>query len=326
MILADKIINERKKNGWSQEELAEKLNVSRQAVSKWESAGSAPDLQRILQMADVFGVSTDYLLKDDLEESQYVEGASDTEEAVRRVSMEEANAFMEIERESAAKIARGVFLCIISPICLILLGVISEEQKLAISENAAGGIGIVVLLGLIAAAVMIFISCGLKGTPYEYLGKEKIETHYGVEGLVRERKKQFSGTYARNLIIGITLCILGTMPLFISLIFTEDDFVMVLMVCLLFLIEAIGVYTIVKVCIIQSSFDKLLQEGDYTKSKKEGSKISEAVGTIYWLIAVAIYLAYSFITNDWDISWIVWPIAGVLFPAVVAIAKALGKK
>ena len=56
MILADKIMEERKKNGWSQEELANKLGVSRQAVSKWESAGTVPDLQRILQMADLFGV------------------------------------------------------------------------------------------------------------------------------------------------------------------------------------------------------------------------------------------------------------------------------
>ena len=50
MILADKIINERKKNGWSQEELAEKLSVSRQSVSKWESAQSTPDLQKIIQI------------------------------------------------------------------------------------------------------------------------------------------------------------------------------------------------------------------------------------------------------------------------------------
>ena len=47
MILADKITEERKKNGWSQEELANQLGVSRQAVSKWESAGAVPDLQRI---------------------------------------------------------------------------------------------------------------------------------------------------------------------------------------------------------------------------------------------------------------------------------------
>ena len=69
MILADKIAEERKKNGWSQEELANQLGVSRQAVSKWESAGAVPDLQRILQMSELFGVSTDYLLKDELEEN-----------------------------------------------------------------------------------------------------------------------------------------------------------------------------------------------------------------------------------------------------------------
>ena len=62
MILADKIINERKRNAWSQEELADKLGVSRQAVSKWESAQSVPDIQRVIQMAQLFGVSTDYLL------------------------------------------------------------------------------------------------------------------------------------------------------------------------------------------------------------------------------------------------------------------------
>lgn len=55
MILADKIIRLRKKNGWSQEELAEKMNVSRQAVSKWEAAQTTPDLEKILQLGNLFG-------------------------------------------------------------------------------------------------------------------------------------------------------------------------------------------------------------------------------------------------------------------------------
>ena len=50
MILADKIVRLRKKNGWSQEELAQKMNVSRQAVSKWESAQTVPELEKILQL------------------------------------------------------------------------------------------------------------------------------------------------------------------------------------------------------------------------------------------------------------------------------------
>ena len=56
MILADKIINLRKKAGWSQDELAAQLNVTRQSVSKWEGAQSVPDLERIVQLSRIFGV------------------------------------------------------------------------------------------------------------------------------------------------------------------------------------------------------------------------------------------------------------------------------
>lgn len=68
MILAEKIIKLRKQNGWSQEELAAKLEVSRQSVSKWESAASVPELDKIIRLSEIFGVSTDYLLKDETQD------------------------------------------------------------------------------------------------------------------------------------------------------------------------------------------------------------------------------------------------------------------
>ena len=78
MILADKIIKLRKKFGWSQEELAEKMNVSRQSISKWESARSIPDLNKILMLSEIFGVSTDYLVKDEIEEDEEINEDVDT--------------------------------------------------------------------------------------------------------------------------------------------------------------------------------------------------------------------------------------------------------
>ena len=66
MILADKIIYLRKRAEWSQEELAEKMGVSRQSISKWEGAQSIPDMNRLLKLSQIFGVSTDFLLKDEL--------------------------------------------------------------------------------------------------------------------------------------------------------------------------------------------------------------------------------------------------------------------
>ena len=65
MTFSEKISALRKQKGWSQEELAEKLMVTRQAVSKWESAQSMPDLDKLVQLSEALGVSTDYLLKDE---------------------------------------------------------------------------------------------------------------------------------------------------------------------------------------------------------------------------------------------------------------------
>ena len=333
MILADKIITERKKNGWTQEELAEKLGVTRQSISKWESAQSVPDLERILQLSRIFGVSTDYLLKDELEAEQntdYMEvcGANSTEEddtIIRKVSMEEANAFLKRTRENAPKIAWATFLCMLSPICLLVLGGACDTGLLSISENAAGGIGIIILLLLITLAVVIFISCGMKTKEYEYLDYDQIETEYGVQGMVKERKKQYEEQYTKYNILGTVFCIIGVLPIFAALIFTENDFVMVLMVCCLLVLEGIGVIFFINAGMNHAAFEKLLQEGDYSRKKKKNSKKNQAIGTAYWLIATAIFLAYSFITMNWKMSWIVWPVAGVLFPAVIAIANAVRK-
>lgn len=67
MKLADKILTLRKKHGMSQEDLAEKLNVSRQAISRWEVGTAQPDASNVLQLSRLFGVTADYLLNDDYE-------------------------------------------------------------------------------------------------------------------------------------------------------------------------------------------------------------------------------------------------------------------
>ena len=135
MILANKITEERKKNGWSQEELANQLGVSRQAVSKWESASSVPDLQRVLELSKLFGVTTDYLLKDEIGPEPVAERMVYSGEELRKVSMEEANAFLALKEKGAEIVANATTLCIISPILLIVLGAISEDQILPVSEG-----------------------------------------------------------------------------------------------------------------------------------------------------------------------------------------------
>ena len=63
MNIADRIQYLRKQKGYSQEELADKVGVSRQAVSKWESEQTTPDLEKVIAMSELFEVTTDYILK-----------------------------------------------------------------------------------------------------------------------------------------------------------------------------------------------------------------------------------------------------------------------
>ena len=331
MILADKIINLRKKNGWSQEELAEKLGVTRQSISKYEGAQSIPDLDKILKLSEIFGVTTDYLIKDELEEEEYApsqmqENESESDRSVHKVTMEMANEYLQIIDWSAGKTAFATMLCILSPIVLLMLGAMSEMPDYHISENVAAGIGICVLIVLIAIAVTIFILCGMKTKKYEFMEKEDIETVYGVSGMVKEKRDAYHSPYVTQLVIGITCCICSVIPLFGTLAVSESDFYMVSAVCMLLALVAIGTYFIVRCAAKMNAMNQLLEEEDYTRQKKHENRKMSGPVTVYWLIATAIYLAWSFTTNDWDRTWIIWPVVGVLFPAFYAIVNGIRKK
>ena len=229
----------RKRYGWSQEELAEKMQVTRQSVSKWEGAQSIPDLDKILRLSQIFGVSTDYLLKDELEDAEYSDHVEDTY-TLRRVTMEEANAFLSIKEFTAKRIALATFLCIISPITLFLLNAARESQALTISEALASGIGLIVLFLLVAVAVAVFITSGSMTSQYEFLEKESFETEYGVSGMVRERQKQYRATYTKYNVIGACLCILSVIPLFIGGLLSEDGLILASMLSITMLLAGVG--------------------------------------------------------------------------------------
>ena len=324
MILADKIIDLRKKAGWSQEELAEKLGVSRQSVSKWEGAQSIPDMNKILQLSELFGVSTDYLLKDSMEAAETVPSQDTDAEDATFVSMEEANAFLSYKAESAPRIALGVLLCILSPIALILLGGAQESGRLAITEMQAAMIGLIVLLLMVAGAVLLFVLTGMKGSKFEYLEKNALDTAYGVSGMVRERMQREESDHTRSIAVGVVLCVLAAIPLFVLLLWRgEDEFYGVLGVSAILTLAGIGVHILVKASIPWEGYRMLLEEGDYTRARK---RTNRQYAGIYWCIVTAAYLAVSFLTNRWDMTWIIWPVAAVLFGAVGEIGKLRGNR
>lgn len=135
MLLADKIVTLRKRAGWSQEELAAQLGVSRQSVSKWEGAQSVPDMQKVVQMSRLFGVTTDYLLKEELGEPE--PAPAESAAPLRCVTMEQAADYLALRQAAAPKLALATLLCVLSPAALLLLAALSDRPGAAISENAA---------------------------------------------------------------------------------------------------------------------------------------------------------------------------------------------
>lgn len=322
MIFADKLIALRKKSGWSQEELAEKLGVTRQSVSKWEGAQSVPDIDKILQLSHLFGVTTDYLLKDELGEPEYTAG--DDAPALRKVTLAQANDYLTQAHANAPKMALATALCVLSPVPLIALGALAEYGYFR--ADFATGLGLCTLLVLVAVAVVLFMQCGAAVKPYEFLEKEPIDTEYGVTGLAHERRDAFAVQYNLGNTLGTVLCILCAVPLFAAMMFLDTDILAAAAVCLLLVLVACGVYAFVRVGTVQDALNQLLEDGDFTRDAKARKGAIRAVAAAYWLVVVAIFLFYTFGpygNGQPEYSWFIWAIAGVIFAAVMVVMKAV---
>lgn len=329
MNISNRIIQLRKQKGWSQEELAEKLDVSRQSVSKWESSASVPDLTRILQMSELFGVTTDYLLKGDgdtlsagsaeIEINSYIE-----EEKSSMLCDEQIKSFLKDTAHFAYMIALGVVLCILSPALLIgLAGCVEEECPGFISETVFVIIGLLALMIMVAVAVKIFISNSVYMNRYNYIKNGEFALNASQTEEIEKMFSEFEPKFGKGISLGVGLCILSPIPLIITAVMEMSDIIVVLMVPVLLIIIAIAVNKFVKLGLIREGYMQLLKQEEFEPANRKKAELEERVGGIYWPVVVAIYLAWSFIGDAWSRSWLIFPIAGLIFAALVnALKKA----
>lgn len=102
---------------------------------------------------------------------------------------------------------------------------------------------------------------------------------------------------------------------------SQEDLASGIGFALLLLVEAAGVYLLTSAGIRKGSCEQLLQEGDYTREAKEASRIIGRIAAVYWCVVTAVYLGWSFLTGNWHSTWVLWPVAGILFGAVANIVK-----
>lgn len=157
MRLGQKITELRKKNNLSQEGLAEKMNVSRQAVSKWESDQSIPDIEKIVSLSELFGVTTDYLLKSGAPSFEIKTADIPAEDKLLILPDELVQKYLSTAKKSSKLRALSIALAIFSPACISFCSAISgflvgasDKMQLIIS-----------LIGFAATIVVLAISFGL---------------------------------------------------------------------------------------------------------------------------------------------------------------------
>ena len=330
MTFSEKISALRKQKGWSQEELAEKLMVTRQAVSKWESAQSMPDLDKLVQLSEALGVSTDYLLKDEQAQSAPVPATAEQTVKPRHVTQEEARRYLRLQMAAIPKTTLGVALCVWSPIALIGLPVLRSTLNWGFPEEICSGIGLCVLLVMVAAGVALLLTAGGTLREFEYLEREPIETDNGAREQALHMQREMASFCTRQNTIGVVLCILSVLPLFaLMCVPGVPDGYYSLAVCALLLLVGIACLLLVRTGSMRGAVDKLLEQGDYTRENKAKSRFVGAVSAAYWLVVTAVFLFYTFGPNgngQPQYSWFIWAIAGVLYGALMAALSVYRKK
>lgn len=336
MTLSEKITTLRRKNGWSQEELAERLDVSRQSVSKWEMGQSIPEVEKIVQMSDLFGISTDALIRDEIDltdpfsssqpnleqtlETNTTKESDAEEQTGNLLSQTDVRVLLTNARRKNMLTAIGVALCILSPILLIL------EQIFA---------GIAVLFIFVAIAVGCFVIADhlWKNTPYSvYTKGDRISSDVAV--YIRENAPAADRRFLICNLIGIILFILSPIPLLVFALKLDDaltDRQVEIGVAILLGIVAVGVLLVLSRgtemmvwerfrAILDNRIPQSIREGEEpTEARKREKESQHPFEKLFWSVTTAIYLLLSFITMRWDRTWIIWPVAAVLFAAAETI-------
>ncbi len=324
MILADKIVRLRKQLGWSQEELAEKMNVSRQSVSKWESTNSIPDLNRIIMLAELFDVSTDFLLKDEYETFDSLNESK--EPSVIEITLEEALKYVESKMEVSGLITKGVMLCVCSVVPLFFFLAMAETNRMNLTGDVAAAIGVVSILIMVSIAVSFFIKTNQYESDLAVIDDEAFELAYGVHSVIKEKLQKFRVTYNRRLSIGIFMFIISFVPLmFVSMFFGESDMVLMMLIVLIFMIAA-GIYIVAPVSAKYDAYNNILKDSSVETQKSRRTKRAEKLAAFYWPLLTAVFLGWSLWTMDWGVTWIVWPVGAVLFAALLGLMELLDKE
>ncbi|MBR2930464.1 MAG: helix-turn-helix transcriptional regulator [Clostridia bacterium] len=168
MIIDEKIMRLRRMRGWTQEELADKVGVSRQAVSRWESGGALPDVDKILLLAELFEVSTDYLLKDsetlpEAPDPDHFDKLTNDQNRENEITLTDLERYLSSMHSAASNLGVGCLLFLLSPVLLLIFSIIDTDLAMY------GGMPILIFLLILGSTLIILGSTRVGKWRYIFL-------------------------------------------------------------------------------------------------------------------------------------------------------------
>ncbi|WP_028044710.1 helix-turn-helix domain-containing protein [Candidatus Stoquefichus massiliensis] len=281
----------RKEKGLSQETLAEKLNVSRQAVSKWESGAGYPEMDKLILLSDLFGVSIDYLIKDNHE------SGTDEQRAKSKYFMnsQKIKEYMNFKRNFAFRIAGAV--------SAIILSVILPIET---SDNQYEMLGTMIMLMIVAVAVGILIMTGISSSRYSELEKKEINMSFNDLQEIQNQYMKFKSKFGMSIAFGVFFIIFAVaVVVFIEEYMKNENLSgSILIACV-----AISVFIFIYQGIKDSMYHFLVQNEQYIEEQKKEEKSLYSITMP--LVAMA-YLFIGFVYGWWHPGWIIFPVVAII--------------
>lgn len=244
------------------------------------------------------------------------------------VALEEAKAYAAAQEGIRFRVTSAVVLFVLSPVLLLLLPVAAESGTLQMADAVAQFIGLLTVLVLVGSGVLLLVNTSRETSPYKHIAEGRFVTSPDVVRWADALADQHEHARIRALQIAIGLWILAAAPMIAFGLLLEDsphsDLWSALGVVLVLVMVAAGLAILLPKTWAHTVAE-MLRQGTKAGSGKVDDKdgIIAVIAAIYWPLLTAIYLAWSFIGDAWAVSWIIWPVGGVLFGAIAAGSGAI---
>ncbi|MFR7590886.1 MAG: helix-turn-helix domain-containing protein [Longibaculum sp.] len=287
----------RKAKGLSQEALAEKLNVSRQAVSKWESGVGYPEMDKLILLSDLFGVTIDYLIKDQNETL-----IQNEQESKYFMSHEKLQEYMQFKKGFGFKIASSVSGIIIG----VILTIIAEGTTYET-------IAIFGFLLIVALAVFCMIVAGISCERYNTLEKQNINMSFQDLQNLQNEYSQFKMKFGISIAFGVFLIIISTAAIILlqDMNLDEKFCAAQLMFCV-----ACAVFIFIYQGIKEDMYRFLIENKQFIKEKH---KEEHSLYSFTMPLAAMIFVFLGLTKGWWHPGWIIFPVTAILTSGIESI-------